>query len=165
MTPSYVFLLVPQTISNISQYNLKNSDNLQTINARTAQYVSSFLPSAARYLNNIPAEAAESDSLTTFKKYLNRDILPVPKCFYTWTRRTQILDTRLRTNCSSLNNDLFLKNVTNFPLCRCGNIETTQHFFCQCHFYHEQKAEHLDSISHFANVSLNATLPCRLRQT
>lgn len=158
MTPSYLSLLVPQTISSISHYNLRNADNLQTINARTAQYANSFLPSTVRDWNNLPAEAAQSDSLTTFKNYLNRDRLPVPKYFYTGTRQSQILHTRLRTNCSSLNNDLFFKNITDSPLCRCGNIETTQHFFFQCRYYHEQRAELLDSVSHFANVSLNLLL-------
>lgn len=158
MTPSYLSLLVPQTISSISHYNLRNADNLQTINARTAQYANSFLPSTVRDWNNLPAEAAQSDSLTTFKNYLNRDRLPVPKYFYTGTRQSQILHTRLRTNCSSLNNDLFLKTIIDSPLCRCGNIETTQHFFFQCRYYHEQRAELLDSVSHFANVSLNLLL-------
>ena len=100
---------------------------------------------------------SQSDSLTTFKNHLNKNRTPVPKHFYTGSRQFQILHTRLRTNCSSLNIDLFLKNITDAPLCRCGSIENTQHFFLQCPFYLVQRAELLDSLSRF-ETSLNLLL-------
>ena len=52
ITPLYLSSLVPQSISNISRYNLRNSNDLQTINARSNQYFSSFLPSSVRAWNN-----------------------------------------------------------------------------------------------------------------
>lgn len=158
MTPSYLSNLIPQTIGNISQYNLRNSDNLQTINARTSQYANSFLPSTVRDWNSLPPEIAQSDSLTTFKNHLNRNRVPVPKHYYSGSRQSQILHTRLRTNCSSLNNDLFLKNITDSPLCGCGSIENTKHFFLQCPFYCEQRADLLASLSQFGIISLNLLL-------
>ena len=154
MTPSYLSNLIPQTVNNISHYNLRNSYNLQSIHARTSQYANSFLPSAVRNWNSLSVEVSQSDSLTTFKNHLNKIRTPVPKHFYTGSRQFQILHTRLRTNCSSLNNNLFLKNITNSPLCRCGSIENMQHFFLQCPFYLEQRAELLDSLSRF-ETSLN----------
>ena len=157
MTPSYLSNLIPQTVNNISHYNLRNSDNLQSIHARTSQYANSFLPSTVRNWNSFSIEVSQSDSLTTFKNHLNKNRTPVPKHFYTGSRQFQILHTRLRTNCSSLNNDLFLKNITDSPLCRCGSIENTQHFFLQCPFYLEQRAELLDSLSRF-ETSLNLLL-------
>ena len=47
-TPSYLSSLVPPSTSNLSRYNLRNSNDLQTIVARTNQYYNSFLPSAVR---------------------------------------------------------------------------------------------------------------------
>ena len=38
LTPQYLSSLVPQPVSNLSRYNLRNSNNLQTIAARTNQY-------------------------------------------------------------------------------------------------------------------------------
>ena len=48
LTPSYLSSLVPQSINNLSQYSLRNADNLQSIHARTNLYFQSFLPSVVR---------------------------------------------------------------------------------------------------------------------
>ena len=48
ITPLYLSSLVPQSVSNLSRYNLRNSNDLQTIDARTTQYYNSFLPSSVR---------------------------------------------------------------------------------------------------------------------
>ena len=48
LTPEYLSSLVLEPISNISSYNLRNSNNLRAINTRTSQYYKSFLPSTVR---------------------------------------------------------------------------------------------------------------------
>ena len=48
LTPLYLSSLVPQSVSNISRYSLRNSNDLQTIDARTTLYYNSFLPSTVR---------------------------------------------------------------------------------------------------------------------
>ena len=106
LTPSYLSSLVPQSINNLSQYSLRNADNLQSIHARTNLYFQSFLPSVVRKWNDLSDEAKRSSSVTSFKNYLNRNRTSIPKYFYTGNRKTQILHTRLRTKCSSLNSDL-----------------------------------------------------------
>lgn len=103
--------LVPQPVSNLSRYNLRNSNDLQTMAARTNQYYYSFLSSSIRAWNSLPGEAKEIDSINSFKSYLKKDKRNIPKHYYTGTRKAQILHTRLRTNCSSLNLDFFLKNI------------------------------------------------------
>ena len=111
-TPSYLTSLVPQPVTNLSRYNLRNSTDLQSINDRTKQYYHSFLPSAERAWNNLPVETKQSASLQCFKNYLKKNTqTQVPKHYYIGSRRAQILHTRLRTNCSSLNLHLFLKNI------------------------------------------------------
>ena len=49
-------------------------------------------------------------------------------------------------NCSSLNLHLFLKIITDSPLCRCGSIENTEHFFLYCRYYQDQRDELLSVI-------------------
>ena len=39
----------------------------------------------------------------------------------------------------ALNDDLFQKRITDSPLCLCGNVENTDHYFMRCPFYHEQE--------------------------
>ena len=108
LTPLYHTSLVPQPVSNLSRYNLRNSNDLQSINGRTKQYYHSFLPSAVRAWDNLPREAKQSASLQCFKNSLKTNTQSyVSKHYYIGSRRAQILHTRLRTNCSSLNLHLF----------------------------------------------------------
>ena len=87
------------------------------------------------------------------KNYLNRDFTPVYS-----DRKSQILHTRLRTNCGSLFNDLFLKNISESPLCSCGSVENTQHFFLRCPRYIEHRTLLLNEVSKHQPVSLNLLL-------
>ena len=73
-------------------------------------------------------------------------------------RKAQILHTQLRTNCSSLNLDLFLKNITDSPLCICGSLENAQHFFFYCNHYQTQRTVLLNAVSAYQTPSLNFLL-------
>ena len=86
-------------------------------------------------------------------------ILPkAPKHFYSGPRKSQILLIRLRTKCSSLNFDLFVKNIADSPLCQCGSIESAQHFFFHCTFYQAQRNELMNAISPYQQRCLNLFL-------
>ena len=128
-TPFYLSSLVPQNVCSVSRYNLRNADYLYTINSRTNQYFLLFLPSVVRDWNDLPVEARQIEKVNSFKNFLNRNRSYVPRHYYTGKRKQQVLHTRLRTNCSALNHDLYLKKITDSPLCRCGSIENTYHFF------------------------------------
>ena len=108
--------------------------------------------------NDLTVEVHQYNTLNSFKHYLNKDKTQVPQYFYTGSRKAQILHTRLRTNCSSLNLDLFLKNITDFPLSSCGSVEDAQHFFFNCHKYQAQRNERLNSISLYYTPSLHLLL-------
>ena len=54
VTPQYLSSLVPTLVQNVSHYNLRNADNLQTVPSRTTQYCNSFLPSVVRDWNSLP---------------------------------------------------------------------------------------------------------------
>ena len=109
VSPQYLTSLVPPLVQNVSRYNLRNENNLQTIYSRTTQYSNSFLSSVVRDWNNLPCVVRDTDSTNSFKQRLNQDRVRIPKYFYTGKRKIQILYTRLRTGCSSLNFDLFSK--------------------------------------------------------
>ena len=158
LTPSYLSDLVPQTVSSVSRYNLRNSHALQTVDARFNNYYYSFLPSTVREWNNLPSDVTQSESIAAFKHNLNRENLVVPKHFYTGKRHAQILHTRLRTKCSALNYDLFLKNITDSPLRRCGDIENTYHFFFQCPQYRNSRTELFETVSQYKEISLDLLL-------
>ena len=66
--------------------------------------------------------------------------------------------TRLRLNCSSLNQHLFHKNIIDNPHCECGAVEDTQHFFLRCNLYRNLRQELLNKISTFCQPTLDVIL-------
>ena len=80
------------------------------------------------------------------------------KYYFFGERQAQILHTRLRTKCSSLNHDIFLKNLTDSPLCRCGSIENAEHYLLQCILYRQQRIEMLNSVSQLCHLTLDVLL-------
>ena len=151
LCPTYLSSLVPQTVNSISRYNLRNANDLQAINARTSLYYNSLLPSTIRAWNGLSLEAKQLESVNAFKYFLKRK--NVPKYYYTGKRKVQILHTRLRTNCSSLNLDLFVKNISDSHMCTCGSIEDAQHYFFHCVNYRRQRTELLNEVSRYSNPS------------
>jgi len=71
----------------------------------------------------------------------------MPYVYNIGDRKLQVLHTRLRTKCSSLNQHHFVKNVIESPLCQCGHPETTQHFLLQCQRYSDIRHELIDKVS------------------
>ena len=124
----------------------------------TFLYYNSFLPSTLRQWNNLFIETRQLNSQNSFKCFLKEDKRTVPKYYFYGVRKAQILHTRLRMGCSSLNLDLFLKNITDSPMCQCGSIENTQHFFFHCNFYQRQHTILLNSAAIYHTPTLNLFL-------
>ena len=158
LTPYYLSSLIPQQVEAISQYNLRNAQDIRNIRSRTSLYYNSFLPSTLRQWNNLSTETRQSNSLNSFKCILKKDKPSVPRYYYFGSRKAQSLHTRLRTGCSSLNLDLFLKNISESPMCSCGSIEDTQHFFFHCNLYLRQRRLLLNSVSNYCTPTLHILL-------
>ena len=131
-TPSYLQLIVPPSVHQVSQRNLRNNQNLTVPRARSNMYNNSFIPQATREWNLLPNEAKNCTSIYAFKKFLDRNMKTVPKYYYIGDRKAHILHTRLRLHCSSLNSDLYDNHITDNNRCSCGEIETTKHFLLNC---------------------------------
>ena len=112
LTPNYFTSLILSTVNETSKDNLRNSNDIRTVNARTSQYFSSFLPSSIREWNTLPEEQRNATTVTSFKYQLNQPRSSIPKFYYVGERQTQIFHTRLRTKCSSLNYYIFLRNLS-----------------------------------------------------
>ena len=89
LTPDYLSSLVPSSVNEGSRYNLRNANDVQTINARTALYFNSFLPSVLREWNTLPENVEYLDSIDSFKRQKSRNKTAVPKYFYTGSRKLQ----------------------------------------------------------------------------
>ena len=60
LTPNYLISLIPSTVNETTNYNLRDSNDISTFNARISQYFSSFLPSTIREWNILPEQQQET---------------------------------------------------------------------------------------------------------
>ena len=158
LTPNYLTSLIPATVANTSAYQLRDSENVRPLLTRTQLYYKSFLPSSIRNWNELPLNIRNSSSLTSFKRQLNKDNIKVPIYYSSGNRQLQIYHTRLRTNCSSLNQHLYSKNIIADPSCACGSVESTKHFLLQCTQFNQARIEMLNTLSTVCIPSLNVLL-------
>ena len=102
-----------------------------------------FFPSAIRAWNSLPEEIKQTPSVASFKYRLNRNNQSPPKYFNAGSRVGQILHSRLRMECSSLNSHLYRRNIVESPFCTCGSFESPYHFLFVCPKYGETRNRYL----------------------
>ena len=127
ISPNYLSSLVPPSVGNTTNYQLRNSTDLLTVHTNSQLYYNSFLSSAIRDWNELLEHIHNVTSKTTFKNKLNSDIKKIPKFYFAGKRLGQIYHSGLRKKCSSLKQHLFSKNIVESPLCVCGALEDTNH--------------------------------------
>ena len=135
LSPNYLNALVPPTVGNSSVYNLRSPNNLRTIPCRTSFYKNSFLPAATSDWTSLSDDMKSAETLTAFKYRLNLGKPVLKQLYFYGDRKIQIIHARLRNRCSSLNHHLYMKKIVQSPLCTCGSVESTEHFFLQCPNY------------------------------
>ena len=95
----------------------------------------------------------------TFKSALGTSIHKLPEYYLYGKRKYNILHTRLRQTCSSLNYDLFRCNLVPDPSCNCGNAcENAFHFFLECPLYLQQRTTMLNKLLHIQRINLDLLL-------
>ena len=119
-------------------------------------------------LLKLQAAGVTGNLLSWFRSYLSnrRQKVVLPGASSTWNfifagvpqGSILVLHTRLCTKCSALNYEIYLKNLTDTPLCCCGNIENSEHFFLQCRYYHRQRLEMIQTISPLCHITLDVLL-------
>ena len=110
MEPSYIQYLIPTLVSEVSDYPLRNNRNKNVPYNLTSNSQNSCIPSPTRLWNSLNDDLKDSSSKPTFKKYIisKFNISCVPSYFIVGNRYTSVIHARLRNNCSSLNNDLYI---------------------------------------------------------
>ena len=106
LCPSYLYNCLPPLTSDVSGYNLRNSNNYVLPRCRLRTSASSFIPSTTEIWNNLDMETRNSPTLSTFKNKIKENVFKSPEYYNEGCRKLNILHTRLRHQCSSLNADL-----------------------------------------------------------
>lgn len=143
LTPNYLSDCVPPLVQETTTYNLRNSNDIQTLHANTNLFYNSFFPSTIRAWNDLPEDIKQATSVASFKYRLNKDIKKPPRYYNAGTRIGQILQARMRMECSSLNSHLYRKNIVPTPSCQCGGFESPYHFFFKCPRYAAVRTRYL----------------------
>ena len=142
-SPDYLRELIPPTVQATIRYNLRNSNDIQTIRANTNLFYDSFFPATIRAWNDLPENIKQATSVASFKFLLNRNITKPPKYYNTGSRIGQILHARLRMECSSLNAHLHKKKIIPDPSCQCGALESSLHYFFACPRHADARSTYL----------------------
>ena len=138
--PEYLFQCLPPLTSDVSNYNLRNNDNYMLPRCRLTTSANSFILSSVRIWNNLCTSFRNSPTISVFKKRMKGSCFKAPKYYGKGPRTLSILHTRLRHQCSSLNEDLSKINVINNTKCRCGYpYEDSFHFFFECPLYRNER--------------------------
>jgi len=154
LTPAYLKSIVPDTVGANNPYPLRNGDDIRNVTTRTTTYSNSFVPSTITEWNKLPLDTRNAVSLTSFKHLLNIDVKK-PNILYNYgKRRQQMLHSRLRTKCSSLNQHLFKCNIVLSPLCTCGAIESVSHYFLECQQFTHQREVLVNAIAPYTSPTI-----------
>ena len=116
-SPRYLSALLSPTVGANVSYNLRNQNSLQTIHCHSQLYYNSFLPGALRTWNSLSEDTRNINSTASLTYHLNAILNPTPRYYNEGKGLGQILPSRHRCNCSSLNQHLFSKNIVQCSLC------------------------------------------------
>ena len=104
--------------------------------------------------NNQPEAVRSADTLAAFKHLLTLDTPKVAAYYDCGDRLDQISHTHLRTECCSLNQHLFRRNLVQNPYCVCGEIKDNKHFLLTCPRHTQMNDEMVLSKQQKTNVEL-----------
>ena len=134
--PDYLTELVPPTVGDTNNYNLRNRLNISQPSYRLSTYRQSYFPSTIKSWNTLDLNLRQLPTLPSFKSKLQQKYFQpktVPSYFSFGDRYLSVLHARLRNKCSSLNSDLFKSNLVPSASCSCGyKNECSEHFLLYC---------------------------------
>ena len=110
-TPSYLNDLLPSLVNNVSKYNLRNKTHYDSPFCKLYSYERSFFPSTLKLWNELNTETLNIPTLLQFKSSIGHLPARVGEHLSVGERKYNIILTRIRHRCSSLNADLFHVNI------------------------------------------------------
>ncbi len=140
--PKYLSDLMPLTVGDRTEYNLRNVGNLSLIRTNHVKTYNSFIPKSIRDWNSL-GPLRECKSLEGFKTMYRREFLKRPNPIHSIDHEGgNVHLTRLRLGLSHLSEHLYTHNLIDSPLCiNCGlENESTAHYLLRCPLYATQRA-------------------------
>jgi hypothetical protein len=138
LAPNYLTNACPPLVGKITNYNLRNADNIALPMGRRTDYFNSFFPSTIRLWNNLDRTIKNRDSLDSFKYHMKKAKCRKKKKLYSRFNGTGAINhTRIRLGLSGLQAQRHEYNHVPRPTCDfCGaRREDELHFFLQCRVF------------------------------
>jgi hypothetical protein len=137
---SSIYTRVIVDLLSISDHNLRDDENYTTQRSRLRMSMTSFIPSTVSLWNNLALTLRISPNISCFKSRIKENTFRSPEYYVEGSRKLSILHARLRLQCSSLNSDIFLINITNDPKCQCGApFDDVIEYLMECPLYKKTK--------------------------
>jgi hypothetical protein len=144
--------------SDVNKYNLRNNQNYVPPRCRLRTSASSFIPSTVSLWNNLDISIRNSPTLSSFKNRVKGDIYKPPKYYNEGPRKRNILHTKLRHQCNSLNVDPSIIHIINNYKCNCGaSFEDVMHYFLECSLYLNKRRTFLSNCDDI-NINIETLL-------
>ena len=152
-SPSYLYTLVPPSVHQVSQRNLRSQNDLHIPRSRTNLYRDSFIPKTSKDWNALPENIRRTQSLGEFRRFLDRNKKIIENYYFFGNRKSQILHARLRLRCSSLGSDLYRNHLSNSDTCMyCNCPETAEHYLLHCRKFYNERTLTINEINVATNV-------------
>lgn len=153
LCPEYLYDCLPPMVSDVNDYNLRDRENYILPRCRLRTHEKSFIPSTCALWNNLDRSIKNSPTVLSFKNNIKPDIYKTPEYYDEGSRKLNVLHTRLRHQCSSLNADLFRINIVDNPKCHCGfEYEDVIHYMLECPLYQTDRIVLTENLQ---NVDMN----------
>ena len=153
-SPSYLYTLVPPSVHQVSQRNLRSQNDLHIPRSRTNLYRDSFIPKTSKDWNALPENIRRTQSLGEFRRFLDRNKKIIENYYFFGNRKSQILHARLRLRCNSLGSDLYRNHLSNTCMyCnKCNCPETAEHYLLHCRKFYSERTLTINEINVATNV-------------
>ena len=161
LVPIYIIELIPPLTDDVSNYPLRNSNNIAIPFTRTEISHRSCILSSITQWNSLDQNVRTTDSLKCFKNHITNSYITntIPSFYLVGDRYFTVLHARIRNNCSSLNNDLYVNHLRADPLCNCLNEnEDANHYFFKCVNYINQQVILFQARRNFHPLNLDKLL-------
>ena len=152
-TPSYLNVLLPSLVNDVSNYNLRNNTNNDLPFCRLCSYETSYFPSTLKLWNVLNTETCNIPTLLQFKSSIRHQPPRVGEDLSIGGRKYNIILTRIRHRCSSLNADLFHVYIVPYSNYSCGVlVENAEHYLFECTLYNTQRQRLLQTIHQIQTI-------------
>ena len=161
-TPGYLYDLLPTFRTNPSVRNDRHFFTFHTELNRNDLHYKSFFPRSTREWNDLDVSIRTCQTLSNFKNLIGLKPEPVPSLSES-DRRTSIIFTQLKHECSPLSAHLNRVNITETAMCRCRlGVESNFHFLYDCPYYDVPRQLLMYEIDRMGlhDLSMNTLLHC-----